>query len=107
MPEGYPSVRAPLANRCGSLVILVRAMAVQAEIGYADGLVVKAEHFYVWAIGGNPAIRELLPLDKAGLNVVFMDAIRPFRAKKVRILNGGHRGRVYGLNLASDAHAIE
>jgi tagaturonate reductase len=64
--------------------------AVQAEIGYADGLVVKAEHFYVWAIGGNPAIREVLPLDKAGLNVQFMDDIRPFRAKKVRILNGSH-----------------
>ncbi|MBD1543053.1 tagaturonate reductase [Arthrobacter sp. IA7] len=64
--------------------------AVQAEIGFADELVVKAEHFYVWAIGGNPAIREVLPLDKAGLNVLFMDDIRPFRAKKVRILNGAH-----------------
>lgn len=64
--------------------------SVQAEIGYADELVVKAEHFYVWAIGGDPAIRELLPLDKAGLNVLFMDDIRPFRAKKVRILNGSH-----------------
>lgn len=64
--------------------------AVQAEIGFADELVVKAEHFYVWAIGGNPAIREVLPLDKAGLNVLFMDDIRPFREKKVRILNGAH-----------------
>ena len=64
--------------------------AVQAEIGFADELVVKAEHFYVWAIGGDPAIREVLPLDKAGLNVLFMDDIRPFRAKKVRILNGSH-----------------
>ncbi|MDQ0617397.1 tagaturonate reductase [Arthrobacter globiformis] len=64
--------------------------AVQAEIGFADELVVKAEHFYVWAIGGSPAIREVLPLDRAGLNVLFMDDIRPFRAKKVRILNGAH-----------------
>ncbi|MBT2566274.1 tagaturonate reductase [Arthrobacter sp. ISL-85] len=64
--------------------------AVQAEIGFADGLVVKAEQYYVWAIGGDPAIREVLPLDKAGLNVQFMDDIRPFRLKKVRILNGSH-----------------
>lgn len=63
---------------------------VQAEIGFADELVVKAENFYVWAIGGSPAIRDVLPLDKAGLNVLFMDDIRPFRAKKVRILNGAH-----------------
>jgi len=39
--------------------------AVQAEIGFRDEMVVKAEHYYVWAIGGNPAIAELLPLDKA------------------------------------------
>lgn len=64
--------------------------AIQAEIGYADQLVVKAEYFYVWAIGGDPSIRELLPLDRAGLNVLFMDDIRPFRAKKVRVLNGAH-----------------
>jgi len=64
--------------------------AVQAEIGFADQLVVKAEYFYVWAIGGDPSIRELLPLDKAGLNVLFLDDIRPFRSKKVRILNGSH-----------------
>lgn len=63
---------------------------VQAEIGFADELVVKAEHFYVWAIAGDPRIREDLPLDRAGLNVLFMEDIRPFRAKKVRILNGSH-----------------
>ncbi|MEU5839582.1 hypothetical protein ABZ820_38825 [Streptomyces diacarni] len=44
----------------------------------------------MWAIGGNPAIAELLPLDKAGLNVLFMNDIKLFRAKKVKILNGSH-----------------
>jgi len=55
---------------------------------------VKGEYFHVWAIGGDPVIREKLPLDKAGLNVLFMDDIRPFRAKKVRILNGSHTAMV-------------
>ena len=70
--------------------------AIQAEIGYADSVVVKGEYFGVWAIatgtqgGPGEAIREVFPLDKAGQPVEFMPDIRPFRAKKVRILNGLH-----------------
>ena len=64
--------------------------AIQAEIGFADRLVVKGEYFHVWAIGGDDRIRDLLPLDTAGLDVRFMDDIRPFRAQKVRVLNGAH-----------------
>ncbi|GAB3008642.1 tagaturonate reductase [Niabella terrae] len=68
--------------------------AVKAEIGFDDNLVVKGEYFHVWAIGGDPQIAEKLPLDKAGLNVLFMEDIRPFRAKKVRVLNGAHTAMV-------------
>ncbi|PVU83103.1 altronate oxidoreductase [Cellulomonas sp. WB94] len=64
--------------------------AIQAEIGFADRLVVKGEYFHVWAIGGDDRIRDVLPLDRAGLDVRFMDDIRPFRAQKVRVLNGAH-----------------
>ncbi len=67
---------------------------IKAEIGYDDNLVVKGEFFHVWAIGGDPIIKEKLPLDKAGLNVLFMDDIKPFRAKKVRVLNGSHTAMV-------------
>ncbi|GHU67655.1 altronate oxidoreductase [Bacteroidia bacterium] len=67
---------------------------IKAELGYDDNLVVKGEYFHVWAIGGDPIVKEKLPLDKAGLNVLFMDDIRPFRAKKVRILNGSHTAMV-------------
>lgn len=67
---------------------------IKTEIGFDDNLVVKGEYFHVWAIGGDSSIKELLPLDKAGLNVLFMDDIREFRAKKVRILNGSHTGMV-------------
>ena len=35
-----------------------------------------------------------LPLDKAGLHVIFMPSIKQFRDKKVRILNGSHTGMV-------------
>ncbi|WP_114792048.1 tagaturonate reductase [Niabella yanshanensis] len=67
---------------------------IQEEIGFEDNLVVKGEYFHVWAIGGDSSIKEKLPLDKAGLNVLFMDDIRPFRAKKVRVLNGAHTAMV-------------
>ncbi|MDU1904111.1 MAG: tagaturonate reductase [Dysgonomonas sp.] len=67
---------------------------IKAEIGFNDNLVVKGEYFHVWAIGGDPVIKEKFPLDKAGLNVLFMDDIKDFRAKKVRILNGSHTAMV-------------
>jgi len=67
---------------------------VKAELGFDDNLVVKGEYFHVWAIGGDSSIKEKLPLDKAGLNVLFMDDIKNFRAKKVRILNGSHTAMV-------------
>ena len=67
---------------------------IQAEIGFNDNLVVKGEYFHVWAIGGDPIIKERLPLDKAGMNVLFMDDIKDFRSKKVRVLNGSHTAMV-------------
>ncbi len=67
---------------------------IKKEIGFDDNLVVKGEYFHVWAIGGDPIIKTKLPLDQAGLNVLFMDDIKPFRAKKVRILNGSHTAMV-------------
>ena len=69
---------------------------IQEEIGYEDNLVVKAELYHLWAIGGPgyKKVMEMLPLDKAGLHVVFMPSIKQFRDKKVRILNGSHTGMV-------------
>ena len=70
--------------------------AIQQEIGYEDNLVVKAELYHLWAIGGPgyKRVTEVLPLDKAGLHVIFMPSIKQFRDKKVRILNGSHTGMV-------------
>ncbi|MDD4513969.1 tagaturonate reductase [Massilibacteroides sp.] len=81
---------------------------IKRELGYDDNLVVVGEYFHVWAIGGNPAIKEKLPLDKAGLNVLFLEDITEFRKKKVRILNGAHTAMVpvallMGLETVKDA----
>lgn len=79
---------------------------IKKEIGFDDNLVVKGEYFHVWAIGGNTLIKEKLPLDKAGYNVLFMEDIRPFRAKKVRILNGAHTAMVQ-IGLLMDCQTVK
>ncbi len=69
---------------------------IKEEVGFDDNLVVKAELYHLWAIGGPgyKKVMEELPLDKAGLHVIFMPSIKQFRDKKVRILNGSHTGMV-------------
>lgn len=69
---------------------------IKEEIGYDDNLVVKAEFYHLWAIGGAgyEKVREVFPLDKAGLHVLYMPSIKSFRDKKVRVLNGSHTGMV-------------
>ncbi|BEL06466.1 hypothetical protein Q0Z83_046570 [Actinoplanes sichuanensis] len=54
------------------------------------GLDVRAEHYASWAIAGDDAIRHEFPLDRAGLPVEFLSDVRPYRQKKVSILNGAH-----------------
>ena len=60
------------------------------EWGYEDPLAVAAEPFHVWVIQGPKAIAAELPLAEAGLNVIWTDDLKPYRTRKVRILNGGH-----------------
>ena len=69
---------------------------IKAELGYNDNLVVKAEYYHLWAIGGatHERVRARFPLDEAGLHVLFMPDIKPFRDKKVRVLNGSHTAMV-------------
>lgn len=77
---------------------------IQAETGFDDQVVVKGEYFHVWAISGGEAVREVLPLDKAGLDVRFMEDIAPFRAQKVRVLNGSHTAlSAVGLQLGHES----
>ena len=70
------------------------------ELGYKDNLVDTGEIFHLLVIeGADKRVREMIPLDKAGLNVVFTDDMQPYRTRKVAILNGGHTGNVLGAYL--------
>lgn len=60
------------------------------SIGYKDELVVAGEPFALWVIESPKDISNLLPLDKAGLPVIFTHDQKPYKQRKVRILNGAH-----------------
>lgn len=78
------------------------------ELGYQDELIVEAEWFHLWVIEGPRWIEEVLPLRKAGFNVIFTNDLAPYRVRKVRILNGAHTGmalvgRLLGLQTVREA----
>ncbi len=70
------------------------------EWGYEDPLAVAAEPFHVWVIQGPKAIAAELPLADAGLDVIWTDDLKPYRTRKVRILNGGHTASALAAYLA-------
>ena len=70
------------------------AESLFAEFGYTDALLVAAEPFHLWVIEGPASLADEFPLHQAGLNVVWTDDLRPYRASKVRILNGAHTASV-------------
>jgi tagaturonate reductase len=67
---------------------------VWEELGYEDQLVTEGEPYHIFVIEAPREVGEQLPLDKAGLNVVFTDDSRPYRERKVKILNGSHTALV-------------
>ncbi len=70
-----------------------------AELGYEDKLLAACEPFALWVIESPRDISVRLPLDKAGLPVVFTRDQRPYRERKVRLLNGAHTATVLGAYL--------
>ncbi|MDA0194430.1 MAG: tagaturonate reductase [Bacteroidetes bacterium] len=81
---------------------------INLELGYDDKLVVEGEQFHLWVIEGPDWIKEELPTESAGLNVVFTNNMEPYRTSKVRILNGAHTAMVpvaylYGIETVREA----
>ena len=77
--------------------------AITAELGYKDNLVVEGEQFHLWVIEGPASVKEEIPAEICGLNIVFTDNQEPYRTRKVRILNGAHTslvpvGYLYGID---------
>lgn len=59
-------------------------------LGYEDRIMVTGEPFALWVIESPRDISAELPLHQAGLPVIFTDNQKPYKQRKVRILNGAH-----------------
>lgn len=77
------------------------------KLGYQDDLLDVGEPFGLWVIESDRDLRGELPFEQGGLPVVFTDDQKPYRERKVRILNGAHTASVlaawlYGKNIVRD-----
>jgi len=81
--------------------------SLEEELGYKDNLFDTGEIFHLWVIEGDSKLAKELPLEEAGLNVIWTDNMKPYRDRKVRILNGAHTMTVlaaylYGLETVKE-----
>lgn len=76
------------------------ANALCEENGYVDNLIDTGEVFGFWVIEGPESLKKELPFDKAKLPVLITDNHKPYKQRKVRILNGAHTSMVLGAYLA-------
>ena len=70
------------------------AESIWEKLGYRDELLDTGEPFALWVIESEKDISAKFPLDKAGLPIIFTKDQRPYRERKVRILNGAHTSTV-------------
>ena len=64
--------------------------AIWDKLGYVDNLIDTAEPFGLWVIESAKDISKEMPLPSIGLPVIFTDNQKPYKQRKVRILNGAH-----------------
>ena len=74
--------------------------ALEEANGYTDKALDVGEVFGVWVIEGPAGLEDKLPFKKAGVNVMVVPDVTPYKKRKVRILNGAHTGFVLGAYLA-------
>ncbi|AJJ63204.1 tagaturonate reductase [Yersinia aldovae] len=68
--------------------------ALQTELGYQDSFLDTAEYFYLFVIQGPQSLAQELRLDQLDLNIRIVDDIKPYKERKVAILNGAHTALV-------------
>ncbi|MGX9522796.1 tagaturonate reductase [Vibrio mediterranei] len=67
---------------------------LEAKVGYQDKFIVTAEYFYLFVIQGPQELAQALKLDQLDLNIKIVDDIKPYKERKVAILNGAHTALV-------------
>ena len=72
------------------------AEQINNENGYIDNIIDTGEIFGFWVIEGPQSIKDEFPCDKAQLPILICDDHKPYKQRKVRILNGAHTSFVLG-----------
>ncbi|MGG4607744.1 tagaturonate reductase [Providencia sp. Me31A] len=70
------------------------AQKLEQEQGYHDAFLDTAEYFYLFVIQGPKWLAQELYLDKHPMNIQIVDDIKPYKERKVAILNGAHTAMV-------------
>jgi tagaturonate reductase len=83
------------------------AKTLEEKLGYQDELLTSGEPFGLWVIESKVDISKRLPLSTDTLSVVFTQDLKPYRDRKVRILNGAHTSTVLAAYLAGKDNVLE
>ena len=71
---------------------------LEQQLGYHDQFMDTAEYFYLFVIQGPQSLRRNLCLDELpdelAMNILIVDDIKPYKERKVAILNGAHTAMV-------------
>lgn len=81
--------------------------SIWQSLGYEDRILVTGEPFALWVIESGKDISKEFPLPDAGLPVIFTDNQKPYKQRKVRILNGAHTSFVLASYLAGNDIVLE
>ncbi len=76
------------------------AEAIWKKLDCRDELLDVGEYFLLWVIEGDKSLATEIPFQKTGLDVIVTDNLKPYRDRKVRVLNGAHTGNVLAAYLA-------
>ena len=76
------------------------AASICEELGYEDNLIDTGEVFGFWVIEGPASIKDEFPFEAAGLPIIVVDDVTPYKQRKVRILNGAHTSFIMAAYLA-------
>lgn len=84
------------------------AQKLELELGYHDVFLDTAEYFYLFVIQGPKWLSQELHLEQHPMNIQIVDDIKPYKERKVAILNGAHTAMVpvawlCGLNTVGEA----
>lgn len=72
----------------------------EEKLGYKDNVIDTSELFNLWVIEGDKKWADKLPVHKTDANVIWTDDVKPYKKRKVRILNGAHTSTVLAAYLA-------